>query len=285
MSRIAYVNGNYVPLREAGVHVEDRGYQFSDGVYEVCALRGGMMLDLDEHLERLDNSLAALRIDPPMSRAALKTVMRETVRRNHVGDGLVYLQITRGVAPRDHKFPAQARPALTITVRPVRLQDIEKIHTKGIKIITRKDERWARCDIKSVSLLANVMAKQAAQDVGAGETWLTDEAGMVREGASTTAWIVDAQGVLRTRPLGHDILGGITREILLKVISSQGVTFEERPFSVDEALQAREAFSSASTLTLYPVVEIDGHQIGDGKPGSLTMALLSGYKEISTKTS
>lgn len=280
MSRIAYVNGRYVPHRHAVVHIEDRGYQFSDGVYEVCEVQAGGLIDQRRHLARLERSLAELAIDMPMNREALGVVLRETVRRNRVRDGFVYIQVTRGVAPRDHAFPEIAtRPALVVTARSVNPAKMDKLAHDGIAVVTMPDQRWARVDIKSVSLLPNVLAKQAAREQGAREAWLVDRDGYVTEGASSNAWIVSKDGRLVTRPIGHDILRGITRTVLLDVIAAQGLQLDERPFTVEEAYSAREAFVTSATQTVMPVVRIDGRPVSNGAPGLIAGALRQAYHQ------
>ncbi len=280
MSRVAYVNGRYLPRAVAAVNIEDRGYQLSDGVYEVCEVKGGRLVDERRHLARLDYSLAELRIAAPMSRAALGVVLRETVRRNRVRDGFIYIQVTRGVARRDHAFPAIAPPpAFVVTARSVDPAISERQAADGIAIVTMPDQRWARVDIKSVSLLPNVLGKQAAREQGAREAWFVDKAGRVTEGASSNAWIVDRNGKLITRALGHDILRGITRTVLLDVIQAQGLQVEERAFTVEEAYAAREAFVTSATQTVMPVVSIDGRPIGNGAPGLIASALRRDYHQ------
>jgi D-alanine transaminase len=274
MSRIAYVNGRYRPWRDATVHVEDRGYQFSDGVYEVCEVRDGRMVDERRHMARLERSLAALRIPMPMSPLALGVVLRETIRRNRVNNGLVYLQITRGVARRDHAFPpAGTAPAVVVTARALDGAGNEAAAAKGVGVVTVPDNRWGRPDIKSIALLPNVLAKQAAREQGAREAWFVSGDGTVTEGSSSNAWIVTADGKLVTRAADSAILRGITREVLIGAIAAKGLTFEERPFTVAEALAAREAFLTSATQIVMPVVTIDGRPVGDGKPGPVAQAL------------
>ena len=278
MSRIAYVNGRYVPRNEAGVSIEDRGYQFADGVYEVCEVRGGQLIDEQRHMARLDRSLNELRMARPMSPAALALVLRETVRRNRVRDGIVYVQVTRGVAPRDFPFPLSGtRPSLVVTARSNDRVRLEKTAAEGIAVVSVPDIRWSRVDIKSVALLPNVLAKQAARDQGAREAWLVDAEGRVTEGASSNAWIVSRDGVLITRQLGRDILPGITRSVVLDVIRAQGLTFEERAFTLEEAYAAREAFVTSASQIVQPVVCIDGRPVGNGAPGLLSTALRRDY--------
>jgi len=274
MSRIAYVNGRYLPHGAATVHVEDRGYQFSDGVYEVCEVRGGSIIDQRRHLARLKRSLHELRIEMPMSEAALAIVMRECMRRNRVRDGLIYLQITRGVARRDHGFPPPGtRPSVVVTAQGMDVAGNERIAADGVAVITVPDNRWQRVDIKSISLLPNVLAKQAALENGAKEAWFVDRAGHVTEGSSSNAWIVTKGGKVVTRPADNGILRGITRTVLIDVMRAQGLEFEERPFTVEEAYGAREAFLTSASQIVMPVVRIDDRPVGNGAPGSVATAL------------
>lgn len=285
MSRIAYVNGRYLRHAKAAVHIEDRGYQFSDGVYEVCGIRNGRFMDEALHLERLERSLGELRIAMPLSRAALRHVLREVVRRNRIANGLVYLQVTRGVAPRDHPFPAShVPPALVVTAKRLNEARIAAAVAKGVAVATMPDLRWARRDIKSVSLLPNILAKQAAREAGAYEAWLVDAEGFVTEGSSTNAWIVDRDGRLVTRPASHDILNGVTRRVLLEAAKAEGIEVIERPFTPQEAKSAREAFISASSAIIIPVVRVDGEPVGNAEPGSLTLRLREAYGRVGRLT-
>lgn len=279
MARIAYVNGQYLPIDTPAVQVEDRGYQFADGIYEVWLVRDGVFLDHAGHLARMKRSLGEIRIPQPMSDVALDIALRETLRRNRLTDALVYLQITRGVSRRDHSFPAGTiRPSVVITVRPAPRAPVSARAEAGIAVITQKDLRWKRCDIKSISLLPNVLAKQAAREAGAFEAWLVNEAGEVTEGSSSNAWIITREGRLVTRAADEAILNGITRQRILRIAKAQGLVFEERPFTVDEALGAREAFVSSATSMVMPVVSIDGRPIANGAPGSLACALRASYE-------
>jgi D-alanine transaminase len=274
MSRIAYVNGRYLPHRNAMVHVEDRGYQFADGVYEVCEVRDASIVDERRHMMRLQRSLSELRIRMPMSLSALSVVLHETIRRNRVRYGLVYLQMTRGVARRDHAFPPpQTAPSVVVTARSLDRGKREIEARDGVSVITMPDNRWARVDIKSVSLLPNVLAKQAAREQGAREAWLVDDKGFVTEGASANAWIVTNDGKVVTRPADHTILRGISRTVLLDVIAALGLALEERPFTVAEAYAAREAFVTAASQIVLPVIRIDGRPIGNGHPGLIATEL------------
>ena len=276
MSRIAYVGGQYLPHRQAAVHVEDRGFQFADGVYEVIAVRGGRLIDEARHLTRLHRSLAELRIAPPMGDGALGVVLGEVIRRNGVEDGIVYLQVTRGAAPRDHAFPKAAKPTLVVTSRRSRPPD-PRLAQDGIAVITIPDIRWQRCDIKSVALVANVLGKQQAREAGAVEAWQVDAAGRVTEGTSTNAWIVTADGAVVTRAADHTILNGVTRLALIDIIRAEGYRLDERPFTVAEAKAAREAFLTSTTSDVMPVVRIDGAPVGEGRPGPLGRRLREAY--------
>jgi D-alanine transaminase len=284
MSRIAYVNGRYLPLRDAAVNVEDRGYQFADAVYEVCEVQGGRLVDERRHMARLERSLGELRIALPMSRAALGAVLRETVRRNRVGDGIVYLQVTRGVGRRDFALPpASTAPSVVVTARSLDMGKVAALAAEGIAVVTVPDNRWDRVDIKTVGLLPNVLAKQQAREQGAREAWFVDAAGQVTEGASSNAWIVTMAGQVVTRAADHGLLRGITRTVLLDVIKGQGLRLEERPFTVAEAHGAREAFITSASQTVMPVVRIDGRPVGNGAPGLIAAALrrdFHGYAEI-----
>jgi D-alanine transaminase len=274
MSRIAYVNGRYLPLADAKVHVEDRGYQFGDGVYEVCEVRDGRLIDERRHLERLQRSLSELHIRLPISLRALDVVLHETVRRNRIGYGIVYLQITRGVARRDHAFPTvPVQPSIVVTARPLNRARNEALAEKGIAVVSVPDNRWGRVDIKTIGLLPNVLARQAAIEQDARDAWFVDRDGTVTEAASANAWIVTAAGTVVTRPADHAILRGITRTVLLDVIEAQGLKLEERAFTLKEAYAAREAFITSASQIVLPVVRIDDHPIGNGAPGLLATAL------------
>ncbi|MGX8007612.1 D-amino-acid transaminase [Mesorhizobium sp. ORM8.1] len=284
MPRIAYVNGRYVVHAEASVHIEDRGYQFADGVYEVCEVARGYIVDMPRHLARLKRSLKELSIAWPVSEGVLPMLLREVVRRNHVVNGLVYLQVTRGVASRDFVFPANARSALVITARKADPAAQAKRAETGVKVITVPENRWDRVDIKSTGLLPNVLAKQRAKEAGAQEAWFVDADGTVKEGGSSNAWIVTRDGVLVTRPAEHGILRGITRTTLFDVAAKLGLKVEERSFSVAEAKAAREAFISSATTIAMPVVEIDGAPVANGHPGSMTLSLRQAFFDIAEKS-
>lgn len=279
MSRIAYVNGTYQPHNGAAVHIEDRGFQFADGVYEVWSVFDGRLADFDGHMNRLFRSLNELMIPIPMTAAALEVVLKETVRRNRVRNGIVYIQVTRGTSPRDHAFPKDVPPSVIVTSKTVNLSKGKDQAAKGVAGVTMPDIRWGRCDIKTVGLLANVLAKQAAREKGAYECLMYDEMGLVTEGSSTNAWIVDENGKLRTRDTQANILRGITRAAILKLVAAEGIDLDERPFSVEEAKKAREVFVTAASSFVMPIISLDGSKIGDGKPGPIATRLREVYLE------
>lgn len=286
MTRTVYVNGRYLPYGDAGVHVEDRGFQFADAVYEVCEVNAGALIDAPRHLARLSRSLAELRIAEPMTGRALLHVMHETIRRNHVRDGLVYLQVSRGAAPRDFLFPDpdDVRPTLVCLARSLPRSRQAAQAEKGIAVVTMPDMRWQRSDIKTVMLLPACLAKEAARAVGAKEAWLVDRDGYVTEGASSNAWIVAAQGDLVTRQLGPEILPGVTRATLMDAIAREGLQVTQRAFTVAEAKAAREAFVTSATNTVMPVVAIDSAAVGDGLPGPVARRLRKIFHEVAART-
>lgn len=281
MARTVYVNGSYKPYAQAFVHVEDRGFQFADSVYEVIEVLAGRLIDADRHLERLERSLRELKMAMPASRAALEHIIGVTVARNRVRDGIVYVQVTRGEGPRDFAFPAQGvPPTLVVIARPQSQSRIDALAAQGIAVKTMPDIRWARCDIKTVMLLPACLAKDAAKAHGAREVWFTNPDGTITEGASSNAWIATRDGKLLTHPLSIRILGGVTRLGVIDAAKAEGIPVEEREFTLDEALSAREAFISSATNTVMPVVQIDGQAIGDGKPGPLTQRLRTVFHHI-----
>lgn len=281
MPRYAYVNGRYLPHGDAAVHIEDRGYQFADGVYEVIPVVAGKAVDESPHLDRLERSLAELRIPMPVPRRPLEMICRELMRRNGLRDGLVYIQATRGVAPRNHAFPKGAVPSLVITTKRIDFA-VQAKFSKGVSVITIPDRRWSRRDIKTTNLLPNCLGKQEAAEKGAYEALQVDSDGMVTEGTSSNAWIVTAAGKLVTRQLSTDILHGVTRRTILAIAAEEGIAFEERPFTVADAVAATEAFVTSATSFVTPVVAIDGHAVGDGVPGALTRRLLAWYRDYMT---
>lgn len=285
MTRVVYVNGRYRSYGEAAVHVEDRGFQFGDAVYEVCQVRHGHIIDEARHLARLARSLRELSMPAPMGDRALGRVIRETIKRNRVDNGMVYVQVSRGVAPRDFTFPASdTSPTLVCLARSIPLSRQQAQAETGIKVITQPDLRWGRCDIKTVMLLPACLAKEAAREAGAKEAWLLDAQGYVTEGASSNAWIVGGDGVLVTRQIDRAILAGVTRATLLEAIARAGLEVVERRFTPAEARTAREAFVTAATNTVMPVVAIDGIAIGDGRPGPVVRQLRKIFQEVATAT-
>lgn len=279
MARIAYVNGAYVPLADAEVNIEDRGYQLADGIYEVVLFIDGRFWDLDGHLARWSRSLSELSMTPPMSEQALRVVMKKLIVKNRLKDCYIYMQATRGVAPRNHAFPAPGtRPSIVMTAKSVDLAKLDASAAKGTSAITTPDIRWGRVDIKTVGLLPNALAKEKAKQAGALEAWLVRD-GKVTEGSSSNAWIVDATGTLLTHPKGNEILGGITRETTIKVAEGFQIKVVERAFSIDEAYKAKEAFITSAMNLVTPITSIDGHKIGDGQPGPVAMRLRRGYAD------
>lgn len=285
MGRIAYVNGRFERHGDAAVHIEDRGYQFADAVYEVWSIFGGKLADPEGHFARLARSLGELRIAMPMSRAALTVVLKEAVRRNRVREGYLYLQVSRGVASRDHAFPAEpVPPSVVVTVKAVDRVAVEAKAAKGVSVITVPENRWGRCDIKTTGLLPNALAKQAARERGAAEAWFVDELGFVTEGASSNAWIVDADGTLRTRDTNANILRGVTRSSLLDIIREEGLKVDERPFTPAEAQAAKEVFITAATALVLPVIAVDDKPVGDGAVGPVASRLRRLYIERARET-
>ena len=286
MSRYAYVNGQYAPHGEAAVHIEDRGYQFADGVYEVCEVRNGALIDEPRHMERLQRSLGELRIPLPMRLASLSVVLREVIARNRVKNGFVYLQVTRGVAPREHGFPSgKTKPSLVVTAKSVDPGKGALLAEKGVAVFTAPDIRWKRPDIKTISLIPNVLARQEAKEKGGYEAWLVDAEGFVTEGAASNAWIVDAEGRIITHIADQAILRGVTRTTLFDAIRAEGLTVEERKFSVKEALAAREAFVTGATSLVMPIISIDGHKIGEGVPGPVARRLRAVFHNFAARSS
>lgn len=285
MTRIAYVNGRYRPYAEAAVHVEDRGFQLADSVYEVCAVQDGRILDETRHLARLERSLAKLSMPMPASAAALKRIIREVIRRNRVEDGAVYLQVSRGSTRREFVFPAKDTPQTVVCL--ARSHDPAKLVAAaetGVAVITAPDERWARVDIKTTQLLASVLAKETAKAQGAKEAWLVDRDGNVTEGASSNAWIVTKTGRLVTRALDGHILPGVTRSVVVDLAARLQLTIEERVFTVAEAAAATEAFLTSASNLVMPVTRIDGKPVGDGKPGRFSRQLREAFLSAAEQT-
>ena len=265
MTRIVYVNGEYVPADEAKISVFDRGFLFADGIYEVSAVLDGHLVDSDSHMQRLERSLGEIQINPPCSYEEIVSIQRELIARNGLKEGLVYFQVTRGSdGDRDFPFPKDIKSTLVMFTKSTEV--IESPYAKtGVKVCTVPDIRWARRDIKSVALLAQVLAKQEAKSKGCFEGWMVQD-GAVTEGTSSTAYIIKGNKLI-TRPLSNDILPGCTRKAVLNLLSEANMELEERLFTPEEAYDADEAFLTSATTFVMPIVEIDGKQIGGGQPG------------------
>jgi D-alanine transaminase len=285
MPRYAYVNGRYLHHADAAVHIEDRGFVFADAVYDVCQVHQGFLIDMTRHLDRLDRSLSEIRIRQPMSRAALVGIIRQVVRRNRVTNGMVYIQVSRGVARRDHVFPApEVRPSLVVTAKAMNPAVNAARYAAGIRAVTVADDRWGRVDIKTVGLLPNVLARQHAKEAGAQEAIFVDADGNVTEGGATNLWIVDREGKLITRPAERGILRGITRTTLIDVAARLGVPVEERRFSVAEMMEAREVFVTGATTICLPIVVIDGQTIANGHPGMLAQKVRDTFFDVAERS-
>lgn len=276
MPRIAYVNGQYKTHMYANVHIEDRGFQFADGVYEVIYVYNEKFIDIEMHLDRLDRSLKELDIRWPVNRSALNIIIQEVVRRNRVKNGNIYIQVTRGSNNREFSYPEDLSPSLIVYARKANKDSIETTE-KGYKIVSKPDIRWKRCDIKTISLLPAVMAKQAAVEEGAIEAWLVDDDGFVTEGTSSNAWIVTEKNEIITRSTNNFILSGVTRKTILQLSQDLGLKYKERAFSLVEAKEAKEAFCTSSTALIKPIIRIDKKRIGSGTVGPVTKILIKNY--------
>lgn len=281
MTRICYVNGRYVPAAHAVVPMEDRGYHFADGVYEVIVFFNGMLLDEAPHLARLKHSLSVLRMELPMSEAALMLVLRELIARHPFRDGYIYLQVTRGVAHRDHGFPAGVKPSLTMFVNREKKPSRTQVE-QGVAVITTPDIRWGRCDAKTIALLPNVLARQASLEAGARETWLVNQEGFVTEGSHSNAYLIKG-GAVVTHPADHRILDGVRRINILRLCRENGIPVEERPFHMDEIREAEGAFMSSATSNLLSVVSVDGVAVGNGQPAALAQRIYALYQQHVTQ--
>ena len=282
MSRIMYVNGRYLPRSEATIPIEDRGYLFADGVYDAFELRNGQIIDIAGHLGRLYHSMSEIAIDNPPAAQVMEHILRETVRRNRYPNGFIYLQVTRGVAPRDFAFPAPDTPVSIVCIVYNAISGaLDRLAQEGISVITCRDIRWKRPDIKTLLLLPAVLAKQAASEQGAKEAWMVDDEGYITEGSASNAWIITRENELITRKADGAILRGITRTAIFEFLEREKLTLVERSFTLEEALGASEAFISACSLTVMPVVKIDGTPIGTGKPGAKTLSMREIYRDRS----
>ncbi len=281
MSRIVYVNGDYVPEEEAKISVFDRGFIFADGIYEVSAVLGGKLVDCEAHLDRLARSCNEIKLPLPWSKAELVAIHEEMIKRNDLDEGGVYLQVTRGAADRDFAFPkGDVKPTLVLFTQARKYAESPLVKT-GLKVVTFPDMRWERRDIKSVGLLGQVLAKQYAAEQGANDAWLVED-GVVTEGASATAWIVKGKTLI-SRPLSNKVLPGITRKAVLAFIAETDFTFEERSFTLQEAIDAEEVFITSATSFVMPVTTLDGHSIHNGAPGPATLRLREIYLDFAKK--
>ena len=278
MSRIVFVNGSFVPYEDATIPIMDRGFLFADGIYEVSAVLGGTLVDLEAHLARLDRSLREIRIPNPYDAAEWTRLCQELVRRNGLVEGLVYMQVTRGVAERDFAFPRDAAPTVVMFTQPKNIARSPQAET-GVAVITVPDLRWKRRDIKSVSLLPQVLAKQAAAEAGVAEAWMVED-GFITEGSSSTAFIITGDRRIVTRPLSNAVLPGITRQSVMRLAAEQGLALDERLFSVEEAHAATEAFLTSASMLVMPVTAIDGRPVGNGKPGPRSRRLRELYLQM-----
>ena len=278
MTQIAYIDGKFTPTLHAKVDFNDRGYHFADGIYEVMAFYHQRFIDYAPHMERLHRSLDEMGIPAPMGDAGLVNIMRELMRRNAMRHGLIYLQITRGVTPRrNHLAPKRMRPVLTLCALPENKAAYNQANT-GVKVITAPDERWSRCNIKSISLLPNTLAKRTAADAHAYETWQIRD-GIITEGSASNSYIITDEGALKTHPSNAHILGGIVRETTLRLAHEAGIDVDETPFTPEEALAASEAFLTSSSAHILPVTHIDGATIGNGQRGQITQKLQRLYHD------
>ncbi len=282
MSRIVYVNGEYLPEQDAKISVFDRGFLFADGVYEVSAVMGGKMVDNAAHLKRLDRSLSELKMGCPVPLDDIPAIQRRLLDENGVEEGMIYLQVSRGAADRDFNFPAEEKPSLVMFTQARTVAENPKADA-GISVVSQPDIRWARRDIKTVQLLAQSLVKEAAKAAGADDAWMVED-GYVTEGSSNNAFIVTADGALVTRQLGTDILHGITRRAVLEIAEEEGLSVEERPFTIKEAQGAAEAFSTSASAFVMPVVRIDGKAVSQGVPGPVTRKLRARYIDIARRT-
>lgn len=284
MSRIAFVNGQFVPHAHAQIHIEDRGYQFADGVYEVWAVRDGTILDEADHFARLCRSLTELQIGVPVTAKSLGLRLRQMMRRNRMSNGLIYMQVTRGVAPRVHVFPSgNISPSVILTAKHINWRAADKRAEKGVTVVSRPDERWARRDIKSTAILPNILARQSAKEAGSYEAWLIGPDGYVTEGAASTAWIITDKGEIWTRAFSHQTLPGITRHAIFQTAHEMGLKLVERAFTLKEATAASEAFLSGAGSGVMPIIRIDEAPVGDGTPGKMALLIRHNYVQLAKK--
>lgn len=281
MTRISYVNGSYVPHAQAVTHINDRGYQFADGVYEVIAVVNGKLADEKGHIIRLERSLNELQIEMPVKAEALRFIMREVLRRNRYKNAALYIQVTRGIAKRDFKFPNSVKPSLVVYCWPFKFDGNPAVD-KGVSAVTVPDQRWARRDIKTIALLPQALAKQKAYEQGAHEALMVNPDGYITEGSSSNFWIYK-DGKLKTTPTSHEILKGITRTAISEIAKENNIEIVQEHIAPEEAYKAEEAFCSSATGLLVPIIKIDGHDIGSGQPGAIVQKIYAKYREYADK--
>ena len=279
MSRVIFVNGQYHDYSKSKIHVEDRGYQFADGVYEVFTVIDSSIVDYKQHLDRLYRSLSELKIKSPISKKAYIFHIKNIIKKNMIDNGTVYLQVTRGVEPRDFKYSKNIKSSITIIGKIISENKFNYNIINGINVKTTRDLRWKRCDIKSLNLLPPVLAKQYAFENNASEAWLLDKDGYITEGCSSTAWILDKDNYLRTSSLKNNILPGITRETFIKGLKKYKIKFKEKSFNFKDIKLAKEAFITSATTFVTPVNKVDSFKIGNGKPGNFAPIFLDIYKK------
>ena len=278
MSRVVFLNGEYKDYINALTHVEDRGYQFADGVYEVFSVKSGKLIDYNGHISRLTRSLNEIKIKYPINNRSILFHMRNIIRKNLIVDGLIYLQITRGVAKRDFKFPTNSKSTITIIGNNIPSDEYDIVFEKGINVVTTRDLRWKRVDIKSLNLLAPVLAKQFANENNAKEAWMIDDNGYITEGSSSNAWVLIGKMVY-TRPVSSSILSGITRKTLLKGLNKYGYSFKEKKFNMSDIRKSKEAYITSATQYVMPVIKVNNKKIGDGKVGKFAKIFREIYLE------
>ena len=278
MSRVVFVNGEYLPYEQSRVHIEDRGYQFADGVYEVFAVIENKLADYDAHMSRLLRSLSELNMKLPYSRKSIFFHISNIIKQNLISDGLVYLQISRGVASRDFKFPNNTKGSLVIIAKNTSLDQYTESFNKGISVSTTRDLRWKRVDIKSLNLLAPVLAKQSAYEKNCQESWLIDDDNFITEGSSSNAWIYQ-DGTLITRPVSNSILNGITRSTLIRGLKKRKIKYKEAKFNLEDVKKSSEAFITSATQHVMPVVRVNSIKIGKGVPGLRALDFRAAYME------
>ena len=280
MSRVSYINGSYCPHKFATTHIEDRGYQFADGVYEVIAVHNKKLLDFDDHIKRLLLSLNKVKINHVYNAKMIKFISNQLIKKNYVNNGIIYLQVTRGITSRNHSYPNSIKPVLVMTAKNITKNSFSNVE-KGVKVISLPDLRWSRCDIKSISLLANVLAKQEAVELGAFEAIFYDRSNFITEGSSSNIWIVDNKNIIKTPPLSNKILAGVTRKVLKRLVKENLISFIESKISIDDIKKSNEVFITNTTGLICPVIQMDNRLIANGLPGPITLKLIDLFAKYS----